>query len=164
MSNRHCLSDWEEGPRGFRGNVETAKTREHYSISRGWLPFHSRESGGKRVTLRYRQLGGCTYDEEQKEAERIGRERLAELSVRINEHTWTDERGGHALRVAGQERTIEPTTWVCVSTVIPRPSRGAARIWRSKGGLGRRGEMEEEAGFSVSLEGKSPGLQMCSLH
>lgn len=114
------------------------------------------------MTLRDRQLGGSTYDEEQKEAERIGRERLAELSVRINEHTWTDGRGGHALRVAGQERTIEPSTWVCVSTVIPRPSRGAARIWRSEGGLGSRGEMEEAAGFSVSLEGKSPALQMCS--
>lgn len=116
------------------------------------------------MTLRYRQLGGCTYDEEQREAERIERERLAELSVRINEHTWMGRCGGHALRVAGQERTIEPTVWVCVSTVIPKPSREPTRIWRSKGGLGSRGEMEEAAGFSVSLEGKSPALQMCSLH
>lgn len=84
--------------------------------------------------------------------------------MRINEHTWTDGCGGHALRVAGQERTIEPTTCVCVSTVIPRPSREATRIWRSKGGLGSRGDMEGAAGFSVSLEGKSPALQMCSLH
>ena len=164
MQNRHCLSDWEEGPCGFKWNVDTAQTGEHYSISRGWLPFHSWQSEGKRVTLRYRQLGGCTYDEEQKVAERTGRERLAELSVRINEHTWMDRRGGHALRVAGQERTIEPTMWVWVSTVIPKPSREAAGIRRSKGGLGSRGEMEGVAGFSVSLEGKSPALHMCSMH
>lgn len=47
------------------------------------------------MSLRYRQLGGCTYDEKQKEVERTGKERLVEHSIRVNEHTWKALRSMH---------------------------------------------------------------------
>lgn len=56
------------------------------------------------MSLRYRQLEGFTYGGEQKEVERIGKERSAACSIRVNERKWEAWGSMHRVPASGAGR------------------------------------------------------------